>query len=271
MDIPDKHLSVINGNDTREICEPLFKSSDISFFIYCRFYEDGTVMSFPSNTEWHKHFMSKEYFSSRLRMNEGIHLWASQKTYTQAVIDAREDFNIDNKFEIVEPGKGYYDVFGFASPKDQVGIIDYYLNNVDYLKKFGLYFKNCAEPLITEAQKPENRINLRHQIIGAQAVEVLTPEKPVIDFMRNRIRHYYLNNKNKADLYLTSREMQVLLYTIQQRSAAEIGQQLNLSPKTVESYLASVKRKLDCETRAQLFDCVLESGLLQLINQKEEK
>src|SRR3989338_2977338 len=131
MIIPDSHLSISKGADIRAICKPLFEKSDINFFIYCRFYDDGTLLSFPSNTARHKHFMEKEYFSNKLRMKEGFHLWAAQQQYSQANIDAREYFDIDHKFEIVERGKNYYDVYGFAASKNQNRIIDYYINNID--------------------------------------------------------------------------------------------------------------------------------------------
>jgi hypothetical protein len=131
MIIPDDHISVFTGGAVREICHPLFSTTDINFFVYCRFYDDGTLFSFPSNTEWHQHFMKKEYFSNKLRLKEGHHLWAAQKIYSLATIDARENFNIDNKFEIVERGLDYYDIYGFASPKGMHSVLDYYLNNID--------------------------------------------------------------------------------------------------------------------------------------------
>ncbi len=268
MIISDKHMSIASGDDIRAICKPLFEKTDINFFIYCRFYDDGTLVSFPSNTKWHKHFMEKEYFSNKLRMKEGLHLWAAQKQYSLANVEARENFDIDNKFEIVERGLNYYDVFGFASSKGQNGIIDYYINNIDYLKKFGLYFKNQAEKLIKKANKIENRLIIRHQIINCDGSEEI---KYLDDFMLNRIKRYYVNTKNTADLYLTNREAQILLYTLQQRSALEIGELLNISSKTVEAYLSISKEKLGCSSRAELFNCSLESGLLQLIKSKGRK
>ncbi len=268
MIIPDNHISVSSGNAIREICDPLFSKTDINFFIYCRFYDDGTLFSFPSNTEWHQHFMKKEYFSNKLRLKEGHHLWAAQKAYSLAAIDARENFNIDNKFEIVERGLDYYDIYGFASRKGANSVIDYYINNIDYLKKFWLYFKNKAEKLIYEAKKNENRIIIKHQMIQSDTSYAIENES---DFMSNRIKHYYINIKNKSDLYLTRREMQVVLYTLQQRSASNISKILNISSKTVESYLASAKDKIDCTSRADLFDKMLESGLIQLIGSKEKR
>lgn len=266
--MPDDHISIVSGDAIRAICKPLFDSTDINYFIYCRFYDDGTLCSFPSNTEWHKHFMEKEYFSNKLRMKEGLHLWTSQEEYSEANIVAREQFDIDNKFEIVERGRDYYDVYGFASSKGKNRIVDYYINNIDYLKKFSLYFKNEARKLIEESKKMENRLIISHEVPDVVLEE---SSKYSDDFMHNRIKHYYLNTKDSVDLYLTNREAEILLYTLQQRSASEISEILHLSPKTVESYLASAKEKLSCVNRSELFDKSLESGLIQLISSKERR
>lgn len=262
MIISDKHHSIAHGDDIRTVCKPLFACTDINFFIYCRFYDDGSLISFPSNTAWHKHFMQKEYFSNKMRMQEGLHLWAAHKQYSQATIDAREYFNIDNKFEIVERGKNYYDVYGFAAAKDKNSIVDYYINNVDYLKKFGLYFRDNLKKIITNAKKPANRLDIRYQLIDADKTDGIYYTD---EFMRNQIKRYYINTRNTEDIYLTNREIQILLYTLQQRSAADIGRILLLSPKTVEAYLANVKAKLGCASRSELFDRSLEGGVLQLI------
>ena len=67
-------------------------------------------------------------------------------------------------------------------------IIDYYINNIDYLKKFALYFKNKAEKLIETAKKRENRLIIRHQIINCLGFEDI---KYVDDFMQDQIKHYW--------------------------------------------------------------------------------
>lgn len=53
-------------------------------------------------------------------------------------------------------------------------------------------------------------------------------------------------------------EKMCLAYVMRGRSAREIGKILNISNKTVESYIASAKKKWECKTRAELFDKAYE-------------
>jgi DNA-binding NarL/FixJ family response regulator len=73
-------------------------------------------------------------------------------------------------------------------------------------------------------------------------------------------------NKNKDDdahklydqLKLTQREIEVLKLLIEGRSNIEIGQQLHLSPRTIEKYVSSLLRKSDLNNRIELICYAIE-------------
>src|SRR3990167_10089234 len=52
----------------------------------------------------------------------------------------------------------------------------------------------------------------------------------------------------------TSREIQVIEYIMRGKTMKEIGQQLGLSRRTIESYFQNIKTKANVKTRSQLFD-----------------
>jgi two-component system response regulator NreC len=62
---------------------------------------------------------------------------------------------------------------------------------------------------------------------------------------------------------LTERELEVLRLIALGHTNTEIGQQLYLSVRTVESHRAHIQRKLDRTTRAELVRYALEHGLLE--------
>lgn len=51
---------------------------------------------------------------------------------------------------------------------------------------------------------------------------------------------------------LTERENQCAYYLLQGMTAREIGIQLGLSPRTIESHLESMKSKLCCKNKIEL-------------------
>jgi DNA-binding NarL/FixJ family response regulator len=62
---------------------------------------------------------------------------------------------------------------------------------------------------------------------------------------------------------LSAREREVLALTAEGHTATEIGRQLHLSPKTVETYRARVMEKLDLKHRSELVRWALRAGLLK--------
>lgn len=74
-----------------------------------------------------------------------------------------------------------------------------------------------------------------------------------------------LENANRAiaEDKLTGREVEVLRLIALGHTSVEIAQQLELSPRTVETHRARILRKLSATTRAELVAYALRRGLLR--------
>ncbi len=62
---------------------------------------------------------------------------------------------------------------------------------------------------------------------------------------------------------LTEREREVLGYTAEGFSSAEIGKKLFISPKTVDTYRSRIMEKLGLHHRSELVRFALQQGLLK--------
>jgi len=62
---------------------------------------------------------------------------------------------------------------------------------------------------------------------------------------------------------LTDREREVLGFTVEGFSSSEIGKKLFISPKTVDTYRASIMEKLNLHHRSELVRFALKTGLLK--------
>ncbi|WP_175772850.1 response regulator transcription factor [Paraburkholderia phenazinium] len=62
---------------------------------------------------------------------------------------------------------------------------------------------------------------------------------------------------------LTRSEMRIAHFIAQGRTARDIAQSLNLSARTVESHTDSIKRKLNCAKKSDLFLALLQNGLIR--------
>lgn len=61
---------------------------------------------------------------------------------------------------------------------------------------------------------------------------------------------------------LTKRELEVIRWTAQGKTSAEIGQILSLSDHTVNAYMNNAIKKLDCVNRTQLVAKAIRSKLI---------
>ncbi|WGV28354.1 response regulator transcription factor [Halotia branconii] len=77
--------------------------------------------------------------------------------------------------------------------------------------------------------------------------------------------HYLFTHIHQSQLIasLTSREQEVLELLTHGLSNAEMGQQLHLSPRTVEKYVSSLLRKTETSNRAELVRFAIKHGLVE--------
>ncbi len=81
-----------------------------------------------------------------------------------------------------------------------------------------------------------------------------------------RIRGMYKLGGKFNDIYFTRREAECMVQLLNgktMRGAAEI---LNLSVRTVEFYVKNMYKKLNCHSKAELIDLVLQSDFLNSID-----
>lgn len=73
---------------------------------------------------------------------------------------------------------------------------------------------------------------------------------------------YHLEDETSNIYLLSERQLECLFFLLRGKSDKEIAKILNLSPRTVESYIQEVKFKMQCLTRAQIIEKSFSEGLL---------
>ncbi|HEV2614577.1 MAG TPA: helix-turn-helix transcriptional regulator [Gammaproteobacteria bacterium] len=58
----------------------------------------------------------------------------------------------------------------------------------------------------------------------------------------------------RHDIYFSRREEEVLAQLVRGKTAKQIGEKLNLSPRTIESYIENMKIKTNCQSKFELID-----------------
>jgi DNA-binding CsgD family transcriptional regulator len=244
--LPDKHLLFLSAADISEVCEPL-KQLGINFFCHDRCYRNGAHFRLCNRPDWMQTYYLKRYHNliyNQFPKESGHTCWSSYKN-EPLFIDAREGFNIFNGITIIEKDTHTVDRFGFGSAKKDKCFYEFYHNHLELLYRFILYYKNKATSLINKSEA--NKILLVENLPFEQAQQeekVLNKLDSINDFIKTTDIKRYPIKVNKKLVYLSKRESQVCYYLSKGKSAKKIAEILNLSDRTIESYIEVIKIKL---------------------------
>lgn len=105
------------------------------------------------------------------------------------------------------------------------------------------------------------------KIALGREMETLISEELPIGIKKSRdLRSYYLGD-NYPDIYLTKREAECMFWVVQDYTIAATAAKMGLSARTVEFYVKNLKLKLSCASKKELIDVILQTTLLQQLEQ----
>jgi DNA-binding CsgD family transcriptional regulator len=81
-------------------------------------------------------------------------------------------------------------------------------------------------------------------------------------FGKNNSSQYLVKNSFEN---LSERESECLFYLIRNRGLKTIGKLLNISPRTVETHINNIKKKVNCYTTSQLIEKAFDIGFISII------
>ena len=68
-----------------------------------------------------------------------------------------------------------------------------------------------------------------------------------------------------GEVALTPREVETLAWVVRGKTLAKVAEAMGISPRTVEYYFSTVKRKFGCRTKAELLAWVADNNLAVLL------
>ncbi len=250
--LPENHFSLTSTTDITDICKPLFENSPIAYFCWFRMFNNGYSQLLISNPDLPKFHLNIKNYLVTPKIDEKLikkqFYYFSfpdlNDKFDEALYNYKILFNIHCPIYLFEKFDNYYDSFWFASQENNLAIYNFYLNNMNMLEKFKSYFKDKAESLIQKTDNNRLIIPNTMQSNLSRAKLISTPPDRLI-------------NQHKPLLTLSKREMEVTQWLARGRTLKEIAKVLQLSPRTVEQYLNSVKRKTGLERKSQIIDLIM--------------
>ncbi len=246
--IPKNHISLLITNHVNELCAPLFNNSEISYFHYAKMYDDGRVSVLVTNPYYHSHFWERKY-NEDFFPNYKPGIFFNEPCATKGLEDARNYFNIDHMMMLLSRQADHYEVFGFATHTVNDKIISFYMYNLDSLLKFGDFFKENANRLITEIDNNPLISN------GYKPNRIVSDE--------SRLKFDNFSQADYLQIDLTDRQIDCIRNLIKGMTMKKIAKIMNLSPKTIEHYFQIIRKKLNCRSRSELIAKALQIPVIR--------
>lgn len=231
-----QHLALTGSPIVADLMLPKLKQHGIKVFNFNRQYADGSFIRLSSDAVWNEHYFAKGYVSKRKKVPDSYltnpinyFLWLI-KDWPEMLTDAAVNFDTSNGISIAEKCDGYMDFYCFGAKTNNTSIANFYLNNLDLLQAYGRDFKDRAANLLAAYEKDRLII---------PDTEVISAPLPKFD--------------------LSARQLQCAHLLLQGKSGKEMAASLNLSVRTVETYLENMKIKLGCRNKA---DLIIKLGVM---------
>lgn len=261
MILTDKHPLVVLSKEFAELCKPL-EMFHIHHFTYQKQFNDGTRINLSNKPQWIEDYYNLKLYESSLfekkpsQYNAGFNIWMGD--YDLPVYDhGKQYYNTSHCISIAEPHHDGCEHYLFSTSPDKPEAIQYLSNNMDILYHFIMYLKDRGLDVIKKAQK--NKIQVQKSFISAPQNIIMPNDLGAgLDkykkqfFQKTPIRRYIYEVGDDQGIKLTQRELSCVMYLLQNKTAQETAELMNLSRRTVESYLDNIKIKLNCDTKADL-------------------
>ena len=248
------------AEDTSSAYDILYQDLGLTHFAYLRYYKDGHYLHLCDNANWVKARIENNF---NLNTTPDVGEKCSLPTHMQTVLLTGTpknkmhkllfDMNIWNGCVLYNVLDDYIEVWGFASKRNDVQKIGFYINNMDLLKRFTFFYKSKFDKLIT-TQNPECLLfdpKLKEFFDIVSHKQNTSSSK----FISHTPIDTYIFDKN---VRFSKKEYMCLLNISKGMSAKSTAHLLGLSSRTVESYIEHLKCKFNCAHKEQLIDLFLK-------------
>jgi DNA-binding CsgD family transcriptional regulator len=272
----DKHLAKMNysayqfvkatHDSFSAVCAPLY-TLGIRRFRYTKIYLNGAYLTLDTSKRLASQYLfqikslgslfikelslTKQSQSRILLPDSNINKFNS---ITDPILHLSHANNIWNSLHIIKAEKSYSEIYTFSMTRADFDAPNFYMNNLVLLERFSEYLKIQARDLINV---PDNT-NLAQFEQGFTISDRLTEDNLLEDKVKRFLAETALNRKvikgKNGLIKLTPREIECLKHLALGKSVKQIAGFLDLSPRTIESYINKAKEKTGYTVRQKLIN-----------------
>ncbi|MDO8953551.1 MAG: helix-turn-helix transcriptional regulator [Gammaproteobacteria bacterium] len=231
--LTEQHISFQTESEAREFYKPFGDKVNINDFFNITINHKTNLINFITMIP----ACNKAVFDSMISINEeeikpGIRYLAASN-FSTARYEINKAFDMCNVLEFTERHGDVTSIFGFGTSRNDSEVINEYFANLHLFQRFIHNFENDAKDLIRKT--------------NAAPTPLL-----ITNFNMTEKNSIIVQSKNGHEIRLSQREIEVLRLLSHGSSAKSSAIKLGLSPRTIESYVSSLKNKLQLHRKADL-------------------
>lgn len=177
-------------------------------------------------------------------------------------------FDIDHGVTIVKKVSDSVELCYFGTRSKNNDVVNHYLNNLDLLERFILYFKDQAAEIIRTAERQKIIVfneKFSKVEVDEQDINAIKPTNTREQFLKaTQLKKLHPDGEFQG-LTLSAREMDVIACLLRGMTSEETGKSLHLSPRTIEDYLTELRAKFDAPTKSLLIQKLRRADFISYI------
>lgn len=259
--------------EVKKICEPIFDLLPIKMFRYVQADKDGKKIVLCSEETWIEEYFKKKFYNIEFanyskfpEAAEGISMHALfevDNPFSQFWNPVGETLGFNQLFTTYRKNNQFLEGYDFAF-YSQTGVTNSLLNNIEFVRKFALYFEEQSLELLKRSKRyhiyydmPKNFDFTDNWILGVVSSEA--------DWFLKKISPSKIFIDEKRQVFLTLNESKCLKMIVEGKKYKEIAISLGLALRTVDDLVAKTKNKLQAASKSDLILKTVNSNLYNKI------
>lgn len=254
-------------SEMQYICKPILDFG-IKHFRYMKMYDDYKYLSLGTKLDYLQDYL--------LTINEPGAVFGVSQIYRNCIVSNQDNdtgyfiwpthhaektkdplsvlllkYDVWNGFTVSKRGTNYVETYSFATTLNSPLSPNFYINNREIFDYFALMFQNKATEFIQRI--PHHQLSHFSKSFDMGLHRPQMEENKWDGFLKTLSSTHSFTDKH---VKFTQRELQCLLELSNGQTMKEIARIMSISPRTVESYLNSMKIKTGCFRKSQLLSLI---------------
>ncbi len=267
------HPLLLLSTELNNLCKPL-DLIHVNHFTYLKQFNDGSRVSLSNKPEWIEDYYKLNLYNSSLfeqkpsEYKSEFNIWIGD--YDLDVYrHGRLYYNTAHSITITEPQHNSCEHFLFSTAPEHQQAIQYLANNMDILYHFIAFIKDRGAHIFKSANnnkiaipKPLEDSTEWQKYIDSKNYYAQMQQAKKLFLKATPIHRYKFESGDNKGIQLTQREITCVTLLLKNKTAAETADIMNISRRTVESYLDNIRFKLNCNSKIELINLFLKSKFL---------